>query len=49
LADLSAEELVARAHDLALAALLGDSIYNFGELVRLVLEIRLSFELGTSV
>jgi 26S proteasome regulatory subunit N9 len=31
--DLSAEDGVQRAHDLALAALLGD-IYNFGELVR---------------
>jgi 26S proteasome regulatory subunit N9 len=33
LPDLSPEECVARAHDLGLAALLGDSIYNFGELV----------------
>ena len=32
--DLSAEERVTRAHDLGVAALLGDSIYNFGELVR---------------
>jgi 26S proteasome regulatory subunit N9 len=31
--DLTQEERVARAHDLALAALLGDSIYNFGELL----------------
>ena len=34
LRELSSDELVARAHDLAIAALLGDSIYNFGELVR---------------
>ena len=33
LAELSTEELVARAHDLSLAALLADTIYNFGELV----------------
>jgi hypothetical protein len=26
-------QLVERAHDLALAALLGDTLYNFGELV----------------
>ena len=32
--DLSQEERVTRAHDLGVAALLGDSIYNFGELVR---------------
>ncbi|KAI9144062.1 hypothetical protein BKA69DRAFT_1058022 [Paraphysoderma sedebokerense] len=31
--DLSREEKVQRAHDLALAALLSDSIYNFGELL----------------
>jgi 26S proteasome regulatory subunit N9 len=33
LADLPADERRVRAHDLALAALLGDSIYNFGELL----------------
>lgn len=31
--DLSKEERVSRAHDLGIAALLGDSIYNFGELL----------------
>lgn len=33
LRELSADEVIARAHDLAIAALLGESIYNFGELV----------------
>lgn len=32
--DLSVAEKASRANDLALSALLGDSIYNFGELVR---------------
>lgn len=32
--DMSAEERLARAHDLSISALLGDTIYNFGELVR---------------
>lgn len=32
--DISPEERVSRAYDLAIAALLGDMIYNFGELVR---------------
>jgi 26S proteasome regulatory subunit N9 len=32
--DMSAEERLARAHDLGISALLGDTIYNFGELVR---------------
>lgn len=31
--DLSAAERLSRAHDLAVAALLGETIYNFGELV----------------
>ncbi|RUS25028.1 hypothetical protein BC938DRAFT_472729, partial [Jimgerdemannia flammicorona] len=31
--DLTAEERVERAHDLSIAALLGDTIYNFGELL----------------
>jgi 26S proteasome regulatory subunit N9 len=31
---LTAEEKLGRAHDLTLAALLGEEIYNFGELVR---------------
>jgi 26S proteasome regulatory subunit N9 len=34
---MSAEERLVRAHDLGLSAFLGDSIYNFGELVRLML------------
>ena len=32
--DLTPPERVLRAHDLGLAAFLGDAIYNFGELVR---------------
>ncbi|WFD35517.1 26S proteasome regulatory subunit [Malassezia cuniculi] len=32
--DLTAAERIEAAHDLALAALLGDSIYNFGELLQ---------------
>ena len=35
--DLSAEEKVGRAYDLSISALLGDMIYNFGELVRVQL------------
>jgi len=31
--DLSAEDRVLRAHDLSISALLGDTIYNFGELL----------------
>ncbi|KAH8114835.1 hypothetical protein DFH11DRAFT_1854667 [Phellopilus nigrolimitatus] len=31
--DLSPEDRILRAHDLSIAALLGDSIYNFGELL----------------
>lgn len=31
--DLSLEDQVLRAHDLSVSALLGDTIYNFGELV----------------
>lgn len=31
--DLTAEDRLIRAHDLSIAALLGDEIYNFGELV----------------
>lgn len=31
--DLTAEERVVRAHDLGVSALLGETIYNFGELV----------------
>ena len=31
--DLSAEERTARAHDLGIAALMGETIYNFGELL----------------
>lgn len=33
-ADMSATEKVQCAHDLSISALLGDTIYNFGELVR---------------
>jgi len=32
--DLSPEERLVRAHDLGVSAFLGDTIYNFGELVR---------------
>ncbi|KAJ7074388.1 hypothetical protein C8F01DRAFT_1100341 [Mycena amicta] len=31
--DMTAEERLARAHDLAISAFLGDTIYNFGELL----------------
>jgi hypothetical protein len=31
--DLLPEEKLVRAHDLGISALLGDTIYNFGELV----------------
>lgn len=43
LAELSTEELVARAHDLSLAALLADTIYNFGELVSIAEQSRGNF------
>jgi hypothetical protein len=32
--DMSTEERLVRAHDLAISAFLADTIYNFGELVR---------------
>lgn len=32
---MSAEERLMRAHDLGISAFLGDTIYNFGELVSL--------------
>lgn len=32
--DLTNDERMLRAHDLSIAALLGETIYNFGELVR---------------
>ena len=32
--DLTAGERVVRAHDLCLAAVLGETVYHFGELVR---------------
>lgn len=32
--DMSTEERLIRAHDLGISAFLGDTIYNFGELVR---------------
>jgi hypothetical protein len=31
---MSADERLVRAHDLGISAFLGDTIYNFGELVR---------------
>lgn len=31
--DMSIEERLTRAHDLGISAFLGDTIYNFGELV----------------
>ena len=31
--DMSIEECLTRAHDLGISAFLGDTIYNFGELV----------------
>ena len=33
-AAMESEERVLRAHDLSISAFLGDTIYNFGELVR---------------
>ena len=33
LSEIETEERILRAHDLSIAALLGDAIYNFGELV----------------
>lgn len=35
--DMSREERLGRAHDLGISAFLGDTIYNFGELVRFML------------
>lgn len=32
--DLTADQRLLRAHDLGISAFLGDTIYNFGELVR---------------
>jgi len=37
--DMSPEERLLRAHDLGLSAFLGDTIYNFGELVSLFLPL----------
>ncbi len=34
--DMTPEERLARAHDLGISAFLGDTIYNFGELVRIL-------------
>jgi 26S proteasome regulatory subunit N9 len=34
--ELSEQDMRQRAHDLCIAALLGETIYNFGELVRLL-------------
>ena len=34
--DLATAEHVERAHDLAISAILGDGLYNFGELVRIL-------------
>lgn len=34
--DMDAEERLSRAHDLGIAAFLGDTIYNFGELVSIM-------------
>ena len=36
---MSPEERLLRAHDLGVSALLGDTIYNFGELVRHLLHV----------
>ena len=33
LSEIETEERILRAHDLSISALLGDAIYNFGELV----------------
>lgn len=37
--ELSEEDRKSRAHDLCIAALLGENIYNFGELVRSAFQI----------
>ena len=37
--DLTNEERMLRAHDLSVAALLGETIYNFGELVSTALRL----------
>lgn len=37
--DMSSEERLLRAHDLGISALLGDTIYNFGELVRYLIHV----------
>ena len=39
LSDLENDERILRAHDLSISALLGDTIYNFGELVRYWLKL----------
>lgn len=46
LEEQSKEDLVSRAHDLSIAALLGETIYNFGELVR---RSQLLFKVKTDV
>jgi 26S proteasome regulatory subunit N9 len=46
LEDLSAAEKVERAYDLALSALLGEGVYNFGELVSFLLFKRERREYG---
>jgi len=45
--DMSQDERLLRAHDLALSAFLAETIYNFGELVRFV-QLTLSPELYLS-
>lgn len=40
--DLGEEERLVRSHDLAISAFLGDTIYNFGELVRSICYLRRS-------
>jgi 26S proteasome regulatory subunit N9 len=37
---MSPEERLLRAHDLGISAFLGDTIYNFGELVSIFLDFR---------
>ena len=39
-AEMGAEERVGRAHDLGISALLGDTIYNFGELVSINTQVQ---------
>ena len=47
--DLSRDEQIGRAHDLGLSALLGPTIYNFGELVGYTLATKMQYFRLTSI